>query len=68
MKKSIRAVVEPTQEEIARVAYLLFEESGRQDGHDVEHWLQAEAHLCADRNHMSSSHQERKGRDEASPV
>ena len=55
MKQSIRTVVEPTQEEIARLAYSFFEESGRQVGHDVEHWLQAQAHLCSDCLHAISS-------------
>jgi HSP20 family molecular chaperone IbpA len=30
---------------IARRAYQLFESSGREHGHDTEHWLQAEAEL-----------------------
>ena len=30
------------QEEIAKKAYELYEESGRQDGKDVEHWIKAE--------------------------
>ena len=30
------------QEEIAKKAYELYEESGRQDGRDVDHWLEAE--------------------------
>ncbi len=29
-------------EEVAFVAYGLYEERGRQDGHDVEDWLKAE--------------------------
>src|SRR6185503_3959008 len=53
MKKSIRTVIEPTHEEIARLAYSLFEEGGRKDGYDVEHWLQAQAHLCTDSQHTS---------------
>ena len=46
--------VEPTHDEIARVAYYLFEEGGGQHGHDVEHWLQAQAHLCTDSKHAVS--------------
>jgi len=53
MKTSICTVVEPTHEEIARLAYSLFEEGGRKGGHDVEHWLQAQAHLCTDNQHTS---------------
>lgn len=64
MKKSIHTSVEPTQEEIARLAYFFFEESGRQDGHDVEHWLQAQAHLCTDCNHVTSFNEKRKGANE----
>jgi hypothetical protein len=39
--------VGPTQEEIAARAYELFLESGSLDGHDMEHWLRAEAELRA---------------------
>jgi len=46
--------VEPTHDEIARLAYYLFEEGGGQHGHDVEHWLQAQAHLCTDSKHAAS--------------
>ena len=31
-----------SQQEIARVAYELFERRGREPGHDFEDWLQAE--------------------------
>jgi hypothetical protein len=37
--------VEPTHEDIARRAYQLFEARGREHGHDVEDWLQAEREL-----------------------
>jgi hypothetical protein len=30
-------------EEVARIAYQLYEQRGRQDGYDMEDWLQAEA-------------------------
>ena len=29
-------------EEVARVAYSLYEQRGREDGHDLEDWLEAE--------------------------
>lgn len=29
--------------EVARVAYALYEQRGREDGHDLEDWLRAEA-------------------------
>lgn len=36
--------------EVACRAYALYEQGGRQDGHDVEHWFMAEAQLSAERN------------------
>ena len=33
---------EPHQDRIARRAYELYEHSGYQDGHDLEHWIRAE--------------------------
>jgi len=39
----------PTHEEIERQAYLLFEQSGRVPGRDLENWLAAEAHLNSGR-------------------
>lgn len=35
----------PTHDEIAQVAFHLYESRGRQDGHDVEDWLRAEEEL-----------------------
>ncbi|HKM48213.1 MAG TPA: DUF2934 domain-containing protein [Terriglobales bacterium] len=34
-------------EEISSRAYEIYVESGREDGHDVEHWLQAEMEVKA---------------------
>ena len=51
MKQDIRIVVEPTHEEIACLAYYFFEEGGSEHSHDVEHWLQAQAHLTTDCKH-----------------
>jgi hypothetical protein len=39
------AVDENREEEIRRRAYELYEERGREDGHDVEDWLRAEAEI-----------------------
>ena len=39
----------PTHEDIARRAYALFEENGREPGHEMEHWLAAESQLMAAR-------------------
>ncbi len=49
MKSKQRA--QPTYEEIAACAYLIWEKEGRPHGRDVAHWLQAEEHLLADRLH-----------------
>jgi hypothetical protein len=34
-----------THDEIAQLAFHLYERRGRQDGHDVEDWLRAEEEL-----------------------
>jgi len=36
---------ELTEEYIRQRAYQIFEQRGRQDGHDVEDWLQAESEI-----------------------
>ena len=33
------------EDEIRRLAYQLYEERGREDGHDVDDWLRAETEL-----------------------
>jgi hypothetical protein len=40
----------PSPDEIARRAYLLYVNQGAQPGRDVQHWLDAEAQLLAERN------------------
>jgi hypothetical protein len=40
----------PSPDEIARRAYLDYVNQGAQPGHDVQHWLAAEAQLIAERN------------------
>ena len=35
----------PTQVEISKLAYSLYESRSRQDGHDIEDWLAAEQQL-----------------------
>ena len=35
------------EEEIRRRAYVLYEQRGREDGHDLDDWLHAEAELTA---------------------
>jgi hypothetical protein len=51
MTRKMKAFVEPTQEEIAACAYMIFNQNGGVPGHDLEYWLQAEAQLMADRLH-----------------
>ncbi|MEO6992943.1 MAG: DUF2934 domain-containing protein [Lacunisphaera sp.] len=36
----------PLRDEIERLAYSFFERDSRRDGHDLEHWLCAEAQLA----------------------
>lgn len=38
-------VVSSLEEEIRRRAYQLYEERGREDGHDLDDWLSAEAEI-----------------------
>lgn len=40
----------PSSDEVARKAYFAYENQGSQPGHDVQHWLKAEADLIAERN------------------
>lgn len=41
-----RTAAEPNQEELIRSrAYELYEERGREDGHEAEDWLEAEAEI-----------------------
>jgi outer membrane protein TolC len=39
-----------TEEEIAQRAYALYEARGREDGHDLDDWLQAERELVDERS------------------
>ena len=40
----------PAPDEVARRAYFSYENEGSLPGHDVQHWLKAEADLIAERN------------------
>ena len=40
----------PSPDEVARRAYFNYVNEGSLPGHDVQHWLAAEAHLLAERN------------------
>jgi len=39
----------PSPDEVARKAYFAYENEGSRPGHDVQHWLAAEADLIAER-------------------
>ena len=41
----------PSDEDIARRAYEIYEREGRQPGHDLENWLKAEAELTRGTRH-----------------
>ena len=36
---------EPRHETVRRRAYEIYEQRGREDGHDLEHWLKAECEV-----------------------
>jgi len=40
----------PSADEVATRAYFSYVNQGSLPGHDVQHWLEAEAHLHAERN------------------
>ena len=40
----------PSPDEVARKAYFAYENQRSQPGHEVQHWLAAEAELIAERN------------------
>jgi hypothetical protein len=40
----------PSSDEVARRAYFNYENTGSLPGHEVQHWLKAEADLIAERN------------------
>ncbi len=49
MAKNIKAYQPPTHEEIAACAQRIYENEGRPEGKSMDHWLQAEAQLVAER-------------------
>ncbi len=49
MSKSAKNYQPPTHEEIAAHARRIYETEGRPDGKAMQHWLQAEAQLIAER-------------------
>jgi hypothetical protein len=53
LKKSAAPVASarPSDEEIARRAYEIYEREGRQPGTELQNWLAAEAELSGSKNH-----------------
>ncbi|MEW6159542.1 MAG: DUF2934 domain-containing protein [Verrucomicrobiota bacterium] len=49
MAKKLETTSPPTHEEIAAEAYNIYLSEGCIDGRDLDHWLQAEARLMAER-------------------
>src|SRR5579871_1954105 len=49
MSKAASNTRPPTQEEIAACAHRIWESEGRPQGKAMEHWLQAEAQMIAER-------------------
>jgi Protein of unknown function (DUF2934) len=47
--------LEPTREEIAVRAYLVWEKNGRQPGREHENWLQAEAEIRAEYQRLNEA-------------
>ena len=45
MGKKTEGRLYPTHDEIAKLAYSLYESGGRQEGHQTEDWLRAEQEL-----------------------
>jgi len=45
----------PSPDEVARRAYFAYVNQGSPQGHEVQHWLQAEAELLTERN-LTRSH------------
>jgi hypothetical protein len=46
----------PSPEAVARQAYAIYENQGSQPGHEVKHWLEAEAQLFGGVEHESQMH------------
>jgi len=51
---------QPAHDEIARRAYEIFLEQGCPNGHDADHWLQAEAQLSSTQRQQSGSGRSQK--------
>ena len=58
LSKETRATESPVddiREQVNRRAFELYEQRGRQDGHDLEDWLQAESELVQQRTKATTA-------------
>ena len=55
MSKNSTSNQKPTHEEIAACAQAIYEREGRPQGRALQHWLQAEAQLTAQRNKAATA-------------
>ncbi len=46
----------PSPDQVARKAYSIYENEGSQPGHEVKHWLEAEAQLFGGIEHETQMH------------
>jgi hypothetical protein len=61
MKKELQkpaATSGESHERIAQLAYLYYQQNGREEGHDLENWLRAECELTGGRSTAEPSRQE----------
>ena len=52
----------PTEQDIAVCAYCIWEQEGRPEGQALDHWLQAEIHLVASKQHEEAATGKTKGK------
>ncbi len=57
MSKNVKANQGPTHQEITARAHRIYEAEGRPEGKAMEHWLQAEAQLAAERKGAAETSQ-----------
>jgi len=50
-----QAMTEKDHTRVAELAYVLYEQCGREDGHDLEHWLEAERQVAGKRSKQQNS-------------
>jgi len=60
MQMNMNTEPNPTPDQIQARAYQLWESAGREHGHDMEHWFQAETELRAASRRPSSGTHARK--------